>query len=288
VAARRVAITGAAGQLGRQLVAAFAGAGDEVLALSRPAFDLADPATVAAIADWRPDVVVNSAAWTDVDGCARDPARANAMNGEAAGAVARAAAGAGALAVQISSNEVFAGDRDRPYREDDATGPINAYGRSKLLGEELVRDAAPRHLVIRTAWLFGPGGSNFVTKILAAAQRAAAAGEALRVVDDEWGNPTWTPTLAERIVAAVVRSETGIRHVAGMPPTTRLGWAREAVAGAGIDVGLDGIPAASFERASRPPARAVLAPSTGHEGIGWLEETRRFAAATAAAGLQPA
>lgn len=287
MAARRVAITGAAGQLGRQLVAAFAGAGDQVLALSRPAFDLADPTTLAAIADWRPDVVVNSAAWTDVDGCARDPARANATNGEAAGMVARVAASVDALAVQISSNEVFAGDGDRPYREDDATAPINAYGRSKELGEQLVRAATPRHLVVRTAWLFGPGGANFVTKILAAAQRAATRGESLRVVDDEWGNPTWTPTLADRIVAAVGRSETGIRHVAGTPSTTRLGWASEAVAGAGIAVTLEGIPAASFERASRPPARAVLSPSPGYDGLGWQEETRGFAAASAA-GLQPA
>lgn len=288
MAARRVAITGAAGQLGRQLVDAFARAGDEVLALQRPAFDLADAATAAAISDWRPDVVVNSAAWTDVDGCARDPDRANAMNGVAAGMVAQAAARAGALAVQISSNEVFAGDRDRPYREDDATGPVNAYGRSKLLGEELVRAATPRHLVVRTAWLFGPGGANFVTKILAAAQRAAAAGEPLRVVDDEWGNPTWTPALADGIVVAVGRSDTGIRHIAGSPATTRLGWAREAVAGAGRAVVLEGIPAASFARASQPPARAVLAPSLGHEDLGWLEETRGYAAASAAAGLQPA
>jgi dTDP-4-dehydrorhamnose reductase len=288
VAARRVAITGATGQLGRQLVIAFRRNGDEILPLSRPAFDLAVPATVDAITAWHPDVIVNSAAWTDVDGCAREPDLARAMNGEAAGMVARAAAKVGALAVQISSNEVFAGDFDRPYGEDDPTGPINAYGCSKLLGEELVRAATPRHLVVRTAWLFGPGGTNFVTKILAGAQRAAARGEALRVVDDEWGNPTWTPALAEGIVAAVESSEIGIRHVAGLPATTRLDWADEAIAAAGIAVTLEGIPAMSFERASRPPARAVLAPSAGYETLEWRQETRRFATATVASWLHQA
>ncbi len=190
---RRTAITGAVGQLGTELVRAFAAAGDEVLALARPEFDITRPADLKRLTAWRPDVVVNSAAWTDVDGCARDPERAMRINGEAAGAVAAAGAAAGALSVQISTNEVFDGELDRPYAEDDEPSPINPYGASKLAGERAVATANPRHLIVRTAWLFGPRGTNFVTKILAAAERARAAGEPLRVVDDEWGNPTWTP-----------------------------------------------------------------------------------------------
>ena len=114
---RRVAITGAGGQLGAELVRAFTAAGDEVLALARPDFDITRPADLERLTTWRPEVVVNSAAWTDVDGCARDPERAIRINGEAAGAVAAAAAAAGALIVQISTNEVFDGTLDRPYTE---------------------------------------------------------------------------------------------------------------------------------------------------------------------------
>ncbi len=156
--ARRTAITGAAGQLGSELVRAFAAAGDEVLALARPEFDISRPADLDQLTAWRPDVVVNSAAWTDVDGCARDPERAMRINGEAAGAVAAAGAAAGALSVQISTNEVFDGELGRPYAEDDEPSPINPYGASKLAGEGAVasgQSAAPHRphrLAVRPWW----------------------------------------------------------------------------------------------------------------------------------------
>jgi dTDP-4-dehydrorhamnose reductase len=260
----RVAITGSAGQLGRQLDAAFRAAGDETLPLVRPAFDLADATTLAVVAAWKPDVVVNAAAWTDVDGCARDPARAMTMNGEGAGAVAAAAAAAGALAVQVSTNEVFDGALDRPYLEDDPPAPINPYGESKALGERLTAAAAPRHVIVRTAWLFGPGGANFVTKILAAGERARAAGGSLRVVSDEWGNPTATPWLASAIVALLRAAsrddrELGIHHLAGQPPTSRLEWARRILAGTGTEI--QPITLAEYQRDSRVPPRAVLGSS---------------------------
>ena len=156
--ARRVAIVGAAGQLGSELVRAFADAGDEVLALARPDFDLTDASHLPRLAAWRPDVVVNSAAWTDVDGCARDPDRAMRINGDAAGALAAAAADAGATVVQVSTNEVFDGSLDRPYTETDQPNPINPYGASKLAGELLVAGANPRHLIVRTSWLFSHTG----------------------------------------------------------------------------------------------------------------------------------
>jgi dTDP-4-dehydrorhamnose reductase len=264
---RRVAITGAAGQLGRQLRRTFTQGGDEVLAFGRPEWDIESADSLRRLAAWTPDVVVNSAAWTDVDGCARDPGRALRINGEAAGAVAEAAARAGALSVQISTNEVFDGLRDTPYAEDDATSPRNPYGASKLRGEELTRAANPRSIVVRTAWLFGPGGTNFVTKILAAADRARVAGEPLRVVEDEWGNPTWTPHLADDVRALVEADASGIYHLAGEPATSRLGWARSFL---GETLTIEPIGMAEFQRASRVPPRAVLSTAKAR-GVGLPE-----------------
>lgn len=276
---RRVAITGAAGQLGRELVRAFIEAGDEVLALSRPDFDITDSSHLARLTAWRPDVVVNSAAWTDVDGCARDPERAMWINGEAAGAVARAAADAGALIVQVSTNEVFDGRLDRPYTEDDEPNPLNPYGASKLAGERLVAEANPRHLIVRTSWLFGPTGQNFVTKIIGAAKRARAAGESLRVVADEWGNPTWAPVLADSVVALNHVSVPPLLHLAGEPPVTRLAWARSVLEA--VPVEMEAIRLSDYDRPSRVPGRAVLSMSLAAAcGIGplfWEEPSRRAA-----------
>lgn len=257
--ARRVALTGAAGQLGRELVRAFGEAGDEVLALARPDFDITDASHLARIAAWRPDVVVNAAAWTDVDACARDPERAMLINGQAAGAVARAAADAGALAVQVSTNEVFDGTADRAYVEDDAPHPVNPYAVAKLAGERLAAAGNRRHLVVRTAWVFGRD-SGFPTRILAAADRMLAEGRPLRVVADEWGNPTPAGWLADTIVELVgleVReSMQGIYHAAGQPPTSRHGWAHHVLADHGVE--LLPMALADYRRDSRVPPRAVL------------------------------
>jgi dTDP-4-dehydrorhamnose reductase len=261
VTEHRVAVVGAAGQLGRQLVAEFARSTNEVVGLARPAFDITRAADLRRLADLRPDVVVNAAAWTDVDGCARDPERAMAVNGVAAGHVAAAAMAAGALVVQVSTNEVFDGMADRPYREDDPPNPVNPYGASKLAGEQLVVDAGPRHLVVRTAWIFGPGAENFATRIRAAADRAWQHGEALRVVDDEIGNPTPALWLAAAIAELVALSEAGSvayghYHLAGWPPVSRYGWARTILGegrGPVIPVTL-----AEFARNSTVPPRAIL------------------------------
>jgi dTDP-4-dehydrorhamnose reductase len=274
--ARRVAITGAGGQLGTELVRAFEAAGDQVLALARPDFDITRTAHLGRLTDWRPQVVVNSAAWTDVDACARDPERAMRINGEAAGAVARAARAAGAGVVQISTNEVFDGTAERPYTEDDRPNPINAYGASKLAGERAVAEANPRRLIVRTAWLYGPGERTFPAKIRAAAERAIAAGQPLRIVADEWGNPTdtrWLGTATVKLVNLIREGRTpyGRYHLAGWPPTSRLEWARRLLAG--TDAVLEPMQLADYLRDSTVPPRAVLdvarADAVGIKAGGW-------------------
>jgi dTDP-4-dehydrorhamnose reductase len=276
VTERRVAITGAAGQLGRELVRAFEANGDEVLALTRPQFDMIRAADHARLTAWRPNIVVNAAAWTDVDACARDPQRATLINGEAAGTIARAAAAAGALMIQISTNEVFDGTRERPYAEDDSPNPINAYGASKLVGERAVASADARHLIVRTAWLYGGGEHNFPGKIRAVAVRMLAEGRAVRLVADEWGNPTDVRWLAPAVVR-LVRLATagtagfGIYHLAGEPATSRLMWARSVVRD--LAVTIEPISLVDYIRDSRVPQRAVLdvsrAAAHGIEPFDW-------------------
>lgn len=270
---QRVAIIGAGGQLGRSMSAAFDTAGWTSLAADRSVVDITNPASFRRLIEWRPDVVVNCAAWTDVDGCARDPDRANLINGLAPGEVARACRPA--LFVQISTNEVFAGDRGSPYDEADLPRPVNPYGVSKLMGEQQVQESGTPFVIVRTAWLFGPGGVNFVTKILGAARSAADRGDALRVVADEWGNPTWTPMLAALVVDLLGRTEAppNVLHVAGEPPTTRFSWAESVVADLEPQVELRSIRAAEFSRASTAPPRAILSTqlvrSLADVDLGW-------------------
>ena len=254
----RVAIIGATGQLGRALVTAYESTGADVHGFGSRTMDLTNAEGLRQISELRPELVVNAAAWTDVDGCARDPARAMVVNGEAPGLIARAAAEVGARMVQVSTNEVFDGDADRPYAEDDQPHPGNAYGRSKLAGEHAVVAVDSEHLIVRTAWLFGPGGTNFVTKILAAAERAEESGTPLRVVADEWGNPTWTEDLAAAIVRATAAGVGGLLHIAGEPAVSRHDWAVAAVHAAGRTTEIVPIPAAAYQRPSPPPLRAVL------------------------------
>jgi dTDP-4-dehydrorhamnose reductase len=252
---RRVAITGATGQLGRELVRAFTGADDQVLALSRPDFDITKPVDLDRLAAWQPDIVINSAAWTDVDGCALDPERAMLINGEAAGAVASAAARAGALIVQISTNEVFDGTLDRPYTEDDEPNPINPYGVSKLRGEKLVTKSRARHIIVRTSWIYS-GRSGFPSKIEAAASDASSS-RPLRVVADESANPTRADWLADAIVRLVTLPvpHDSTYHLAGWPPASRFEWARAIL---DLHVVIEPITRAQYLRASRVPPRAVL------------------------------
>jgi dTDP-4-dehydrorhamnose reductase len=206
----RLLVTGAAGMLGRDVVAA---AGDhEVVALARADLDIADADAVhAAIRDARPDAVINCAAWTDVDGAEVDEAAAVAVNGTGAGNVAVAAAADGVHVVHVSTDYVFDGDADEPYAEGAPTAPRSAYGRSKLAGEVAVAEAAPGAAIVRASWLFGPHGRNFVDTM----RRVGAERDELAVVNDQVGCPTYTGHLAPALIEIAARRLTGVLHVAG-------------------------------------------------------------------------
>ena len=212
MSAMRLLVTGAAGMLGRDVVAAAAGAGHEVAALARADLDITDADAVsAAITGARPDAVINCAAWTDVDGAEADEPGATAVNGAGAGHVASAAAAIGALVIQVSTDYVFDGDAREPYPESAPTGPRSAYGRSKLAGEHAVAAATERAAIVRASWLFGPHGKNFVDTM----RRLGAERDELAVVDDQIGCPTYTGHLASALVAIAENGPTGVMHVAG-------------------------------------------------------------------------
>ena len=277
----RLLITGAAGMLGTDLAAAAERAGHEVVALARADLDILDAAAVrAAVTGSRPDAVVNCAAHTDVDGAERDEAAATALNGDAAGHVAAAAHAAGAFTVHLSSDYVFDGHAREPYVESSPTAPLGAYGRSKLAGEHAVAAAAPgaAHAIVRTAWLFGAHGPNFVATML----RLASERDALSVVDDQTGCPTFAGHLAVALVALAEARDPGIHHVAGGGSASWYDLAAAAFAVRGVDVALSRGRTADLARPAPRPAYSVLRterPATPalppwEEGLhAYLEET---------------
>ena len=278
----RVAVTGAGGRLGRALITAledapFTGPFGPI-AWSRPDLDV-DTLTVesvaALIARDRPELVIHAAAWTDVDGCANDPALATRRNAAAPGMIAEACAERGVALAHVSTNEVFDGTRTdgRGYLPDDARRAINPYGASKLDAELRIEGMAAARpgagfAIIRTAWLHGPPGNDFPARIAAAALRARAAGEPLRVVADEIGSPTFAPDVAEAVTELIAEdalvgtgSAPAIHHLVNAGRASRADWAREVLRATGIEVDVVDVPGSTWQRASTPPSWAVLEPT---------------------------
>jgi dTDP-4-dehydrorhamnose reductase len=257
----KLLVTGAAGMLGRDVMLAAGNAGHQVVGFGHAELDIADAGAVGAkLEGERPDVVINCAAWTDVDGAEEAEAAATAVNGAGAGNVAAAAAAVGASVVYVGSDYVFDGSKGAPYVETDQTAPLSAYGRSKLAGEEATRAANKRHFVVRSAWLFGTGGPNFVETML---RLAADHGEVL-VVRDQVGSPTYTWHLAYGIVRLIEGVEYGIHHMAAAGACSWYEFAREIFEQANVECK---VMSATTEMLGRPaprPAYSALVSQREH------------------------
>jgi len=250
----RVFIIGSKGQLGQALMAMLAG--HELTGVDLPECDITDrPQIEAAIAQTAPDVVIHCAAMTDVDGCARDPHMAYRVNGLGTQNVALACQAGGAALLYISTNEVFDGCADRPYTEFDAPNPINPYARSKLAGECYTRHLLTRFYIVRTAWLYAPGGRNFPHRIVQLADQHGR----LRVVTDEIGSPTYVADLAQAIGQLVLSGQYGVYHFVNAGMCSRFEFAREILRLTGRSaVPVDATTLSEFERDSTPPPFAPL------------------------------
>ena len=273
-------VTGSAGMLGHDLVAAL---GDQpvvtVDARTRDTLDLADATAVRAAVEGA-SVVVNCAAWTDVDGAETAEDEARAVNGDAVATLASACSASGARLLHVSTDYVFPGVADEPYGEDATTGPVNAYGRTKLLGERAVLSLHPADgYVVRTAWLYGRNGRNFVSTMTRLAQEI----DTVDVVDDQVGQPTWARELARRLVAlGGSTAPPGVYHVSGGGQTTWCGLAKATFAMLGHDP--ERVRPATSTRFPRPaqrPAYGVLGSArwtaAGLEPMApWQDGLRRY------------
>ena len=253
----RVIILGVRGQLGRELEARFREQ-HEVTGLDMPEFDITDRGRVFdAVAAVRAELVINAAAYTDVEKAESEPDLVLRCNAAGAGHAAAAAAAVGAPVVYYSTDFVFDGTSNAPYTEETAFPdlvPLSTYGRTKLMGESATRSENPNHFILRTAWLYGPGGNNFVEKILAAAKTRPE----LRVVSDEIGCPTHTWDLAEATATLCGAVVPGTYHFVNGGSCSRFEFARAALELAGIGTPVQPCLASEFPTAARRPARAVL------------------------------
>jgi dTDP-4-dehydrorhamnose reductase len=276
----RIVITGCLGQLGRALRDALITR--TLLLLDLPDGDITDPAIIPTIVGFQPDVVIHPAAYTNVDGAEQEPDVAYGVNVWGTQNVAVACLRSSAAMVYISTNEVFDGTAAEPYREWDVPNPIGVYARSKAAGERVVTTFLQRFHIVRVSWLFGPGGSNFVTKIIAAADKLGS----LRVVDDELGNPTYAPDAAAAICTLIETQHYGIYHFVNSSVCSRYVYAREILRLAGRGhVPVSPIPSTEWQRPAPPPLRAILANTAGAElGIilrPWQDALVDYFAATA-------
>ena len=274
----KVLVTGAGGMLARALVPELRSRGHEVSALDRAALDVTDERAVAErVLEERPGVVVQCAAYTAVDAAEEEEDLAFRVNAEAAGFVARACDQIGALFVYPSTDYVFRGNGMHPYRPGDPPDPVNAYGRSKLGGEVASREAS-RALVVRTSWLYGEGGKNFVDTI----SRLARERDRLEVVEDQVGRPTSTASLAWIICELIDSGAEGTFHATdGGEPVSWLGFAREIVSRLSLEIPVFPVSSATLRRAAVRPGYSVLDLSGTEAVIGralphWKEALARY------------
>jgi len=236
--------------------------GHELILVDLPELDITDEQAVTSLfASQRPEATINCAAWTDVDGAETHRELAHAVNADGAGNLARAAAQIGTPLLHISTDYVFDGSapldadgRPRPYVESDPTGPRSVYGETKLAGERQVLAASPSHTVVRTAWLYGLDGPNFVATML----RLAGEREAVQVVDDQIGSPTWSGHLAPAVLGLLERGVSGLVHLTGAGAVSWNGFAKEIFRQADVTCRVEAIASSEMARPAPRPAFSVL------------------------------
>ncbi len=261
-------VIGSTGQLGWELVRALAPLGRVVGASlegrAGPTVDLSQPDSLAnLIAAVKPDALINASAYTAVDKAEEERELAALINAEAVGEMGRLAAGRGIPVIHYSTDFVFSGDADHPYREDDVAIPLGVYGESKLAGEQALADSGADHLIFRTSWVYGVRGQNFMLTI----RRLFRECEELRVVDDQIGAPTWSRMLAEATAQVAGRalyagldlpSLSGIYHMSAAGSTSWYGFARAILEGSRLDCRLTPVPTSEYPTPARRPAYSVL------------------------------
>jgi dTDP-4-dehydrorhamnose reductase len=248
--------------LGLDVLSAGERAGHELIGVDLPELDITSPDAVGqAFARVRPDAVLNCAAWTDVDGAETHVSQAHAVNSDGAGNLARAAAKVSVPLLHVSTDYVFSGEAfvapngaPRAYVEPDPTGPKSVYGQSKLAGEQQVLAASPAHTVVRSAWLFGVGGANFANTML----RLAGERDAVQVVTDQVGCPTWTGHLAPALLGLLERGVTGLVHLAGAGKVSWNAYATEVFRQAEVDCRVEAASTDQLDRPAPRPAWSVL------------------------------
>ncbi len=273
-----VLVTGGGGLLGRELARVLTGRGREVYAPGRADLDVTDPDAVgAAVRGLRPVAVVHCAAMTDVDACEREPDRAWTVNAQAPGIVAEAAASVGAEVIAISTDYVFDGTKGAAYTEDDEPNPIQVYGRAKLAGEDRVRAATDAHVVVRSAWIYGADGKNFISRLPA----LLVAGTPVRAVADQTGSPTFAPDLAVAVADLVGSGVRGTRHVVNAGACTIADVCRRMLAVLGAEVEVTEVTRAQLGLpAARPENSSLAGAAPGTAGFtplrAWQEAVEVF------------
>ena len=271
-------ITGAAGMVGTDLQNALAIRGEDFLPLKRSDLDITDSrAVTAAVVEAQPSIIVNCAGYTRVDSAETNERVANAINGSSVELIAQAANEVDALLVHISSDFVFDGRKQTPYEINDPTAPLSIYGRGKLLGEHAATHAR-KHVIVRTSWLFGANGSNFVEAIRNQIQKGT---NPLRVVNDQRGRPTYTPHLVDAIIRIANLEVRGMIHYADEPECTWYDFAKAIVEELGADVQIKPVATEDFPRPAVRPAYSVLSTEryerlTGVKPESWREGLREY------------
>jgi dTDP-4-dehydrorhamnose reductase len=258
----KLLVTGAQGMLGHDVRRVGERAGYELILVDLPELDITDERAVVGFYEReRPEATINCAAWTDVDGAEIHREAAHAVNADGAGNLARAAAQIDTPLLHISTDYVFDGTaplggegRPRPYLESDPTGPRSAYGESKLAGERQVLDASPHHTVVRTAWLYGIDGANFVATML----RLAGEREEVRVVDDQVGSPTWSGHLAPALLGLIERGVSGLVHLTGAGAVSWNGFAKEIFRQAEVECRVESATTAEMARPAPRPSWSAM------------------------------